>query len=538
MSRWQREVGVICYGLTAVLMVWCQGRADAAQRPHIVLVLCDDLGYGDLSCLNPQGKIPTPNFDRVAREGMIFTDAHAGSAVCTPTRYGLLTGRYAWRTSLQRGVLGGLSPLLVEPGRLTLASLLKQHGYRTACVGKWHLGLNWQVLSGKSISPLAIESREQVFNVDYSQPFTAGPLTVGFDEYFGISGSLDMVPYTFLRNDRVEALPTEDRSFPLMLGKQPQSRQGPTAPGFEIEHVLSTFTRYAVEFIERQVAAHQPFFLYLAYASPHTPIVPHPAWRGRSGLNYYGDFVMETDAALGAVLEALDRTGCASQTWVIVTSDNGCSPQADYPALLARGHNPSHVFRGTKADIYEGGHRVPFLVRWPGVIAPGGRSARLICLTDVLATLADVLGHPLPDEAAEDSVSFWPTLRGNEQPPRTAVVHHSIDGSFAIRQGPWKLALCPGSGGWSAPAPGRHDTSMLPAVQLFHLDQDIGEQHNLQAEHPQHVAELTQLLTEFVARGRSTPGKPQANAVAVDIFQAGQAAHRPLSKKNKSAPTR
>jgi arylsulfatase A-like enzyme len=322
----------------------------------------------------------------------------------------------------------------------------------------------------------------------------------------------------------VTVLPTEDRDFPLMLGRERgRCRQGPAAPGFEVENVLPELTKQVVGFVERQAAGARqgkPFFLYWPLASPHTPIAPLADWRDKSGLNYYADFVMQTDQAVGQLLETLDRLGLAENTLVVLTSDNGCSPQADFPALLAKGHNPSARFRGHKADIYEGGHRVPFIVRWPGRVKPGSVSDQVICLTDVLATCAEVVGASLPAGAGEDSVSLVPVLLGRaETPVHEAVVHHSINGSFAIRQGRWKLALCPGSGGWSAPRPGRDDTSGLPPVQLFDLQADIAEKNNVQGEHPEIVRRLTSLLERFVSEGRSTPGPAQANAVAVDIHR-------------------
>lgn len=516
-------VGLSCLAWGAI--------ASAAERPNIIYVLCDDLGYGDLSCLNPESKIPTPQFDRVAQEGVIFTDAHSGSAVCTPTRYGVMTGRYAWRSKLQSGVLGGLSPRLIEPNRMTVAALLKSQGYHTACVGKWHLGMDWVVLPGKQVTELNIEPREQVFNVDYTQPFTNGPLSVGFDTYFGISASLDMVPYTFLKNDRVVALPTEDRDFELMLGRPDgKSRKGPAAPGFHAHQVLPELTKYAISYMQErtQAAPLQPFFLYLPYASPHTPIQPTEEWQGISGLNHYADFVRQQDHCLGQLLDTLDKLKIADNTLFIVTSDNGCSPQAKFPELLAKGHNPSYHFRGHKADIYEGGHRIPFLVRWPGHATTGHQSNALLCLTDLLATCADLLDVELPDSAGEDSVSFLPALTQQPIPTDRAVVHHSINGSFAIRQGDWKLALCPGSGGWSEPRPGRDDASQLPAKQLFNLANDIGETQNLFKEQPEVAERLNKLLEDYVSRGRSTPGAAQSNAVAVDIYAAGVAAQRPL----------
>lgn len=491
------------------------------SRPNILLILCDDLGYGDVKCLNPDGKIATPNMDRLAREGMIFTDAHTSSAVCSPTRYGLMTGRYNWRTKLQSHVLGGLSPRLIEPGRLTIASMLKQQGYHTACVGKWHLGMDWVVKPGKDVAELSIETREQIFNVDYSQPIKNGPTSVGFDEYFGISASLDMVPFTYIENDRVTKLPTEDRGFELMFGRgKPMTRLGPAAPGFEDADVLPDLTNKAIEIIGRHAhdAIHgKPFFLYLPYASPHTPIHPKGDWLGKSGLNPYADFVMQQDFAIGKLLDTLDKHGLTDNTLVIFTSDNGCSPQAKFDELLAKGHNPSYVFRGHKADIYEGGHRVPFLVRWPGKVKAGSKTDQLTCLIDVTATVAEIVGAKLPANAAEDSISFLPTLLGQSgKPVRTTLVSHSINGSFAIRDGSWKLALCPGSGGWSAPLPSSKDDS-LPPQQLFDLSTDIGEKTNLQDKHPETVARLTKLLEKYIADGRSTPGEPQKNAVAIKI---------------------
>jgi arylsulfatase A-like enzyme len=519
-----------------VLLLLLALGARAADRPNVIYILCDDLGYGDVSGLNPQGKIRTPHLDRIAREGMVFTDAHSGSAVCTPTRYGVLTGRYAWRSRLKSGVLGGLSPRLIEAGRPTVAGLLKAQGYHTAAIGKWHLGMDWARKEGGAVNANGVESREQVFNVDFTRPIANGVNTVGFDYYFGISASLDMVPYAYIENDRIAAQPTEDRDFAMFLGRETgRSRKGPTAPGFAVERVLPDFTRRALDYLGGRAAAAKagtPFFLYLPLASPHTPIAPTPEWRGRSGLNAYADFVQETDASVGAILRALDEHGLARDTLVILTSDNGCSPQADYPELTGKGHNPSHVFRGHKADIYEGGHRIPFLVRWPARVAAGRTSAQTVCLTDFMRTMADVLQVPLPDTAAEDSVSLLPALLGRDRAPlREATVHHSINGSFAIRQGKWKLALCPGSGGWTAPRPGQHDTSALPLVQLFDLEADPGETKNLQAEQPEAVARLTALLERYVRDGRSTPGAPQANDGEVDIWKAARSAHQPLAGK-------
>jgi len=527
-------------GLSTALLslVWC-GIAPAtepAAKPNIVFILADDLGYGDVKCLNSRGKIATPNMDRLAAAGMVFTDAHSSSAVCTPTRYGIMTGRYNWRSRLQSGVQGGHSPRLIEPDRLTVAALLKQHGYHTAAIGKWHLGMSWTLKPGTPKFGDVIEKGPDGWNVDFSKPITNGPNAVGFDYYFGISASLDMVPYTFIENDRVTALPTVDKEFPMMLGRQGgATRKGPAAADFEAMAVLPTLTRKAVEFVGQRAAdarTGKPFFLYLPLNAPHTPIVPTKEWQGKSGLNPYADFVMQTDATLGEVLQALDQHGLAENTLIVFTSDNGCSPQAKFEELLPKGHNPNHVFRGNKADIYDGGHHIPYLVRWPGKIKPGTRNDQLICLNDLMATCADILGAKLPDNVGEDSVSILPALLGKaDKPLHEAVVHHSINGSFAIRQGSWKLELCPGSGGWSDPRPGRDDTSKLPLLQLYDLAGDIAEKYNVQDKYPEVVARLTQLLEKYVADGRSTPGAPQKNTGAVDIWKAGKAAHQPLRPK-------
>jgi arylsulfatase A-like enzyme len=503
--------------------------AEPARRPNIVVILADDLGYGDVKCFNPDGKIATPNIDKLAAAGMRFTDAHSASAVCSPTRYGIMTGRYCWRTKLQSGVLGGLSPRLIEPGRPTVASLLKSAGYTTACVGKWHLGMDWAVKPGKKVTELNIEPREQVFNVDYTQPIKNGPNAVGFDYYFGISASLDMVPYVFIENDHVTVNPTADHEFPMRPGVNRFTRKGPTAPDFYPEGVLPDLTRAAMNWIAKCAEKPKtPFFLYLPLNAPHTPIAPAKGFAGTTGLGFYGDFVTQTDFAAGEVLAALDKHHLSDNTLVIFTSDNGCSPEADFPDLLKKGHNPSYIFRGTKADIYEGGHRIPFIVRWPGRVEPGTKSAQLVCLNDIFRTCTEAAGVSAPNSSGEDSFSI-PQLRGSEasKEVRTAIVNHSVNGSFAIREGAWKLCLCPGSGGWSAPRPGRDVTSNLPPMQLFNMKDDIGEKTNVQDKHPEVVERLTKLLERYVATGRSTPGPEQKNDVAVDVWKAGKAAMKP-----------
>jgi arylsulfatase A len=500
--------------------------AEVVSKPNIIYVLCDDLGYGDVKCLNPQGKIATPHMDALAAKGMIFTDVHSSSSVCSPTRYGIMTGRYNWRTKLQSGVLGGLSPRLIEQGRLTTAQLLKNQGYNTACIGKWHLGMDWVKKEGKDVAELNIESASQVHNVDYSKPIKNGPNSVGFDYYYGISASLDMVPYTFIENDRVAKLPSVEKEFPMFLGREKgKCRKGPAAPDFEVEDVLPTLTTKAIDFVKARsvdAKAGKPFFLYLPLASPHTPIAPTKDWQGKSGLNYYADFVMQTDHSLGLILAELDRLGIADNTLVVLTSDNGCSPQADFSELFSKGHNPSYLFRGHKADIFEGGHHIPFIVRWPAKVKPGTKSDQLLCLTDLMATCADILNVPLPENAGEDSVSFLPALLGQDNGSlREALVHHSVNGTFAIRQGHMKLLMCKDSGGWSDPRPGTVKSGM-PELQLFDLSNDIGERINLHDKQSETVKKLTNLLEKYIADGRSTKGDSQKNDVKVDWKRATQ----------------
>lgn len=511
------------FPIALLLLSLSAATAAAAAKPNIVYILCDDLGYGDVRAFNAKGKIATPHMDRLAAEGMIFTDAHSSSSVCTPTRYGVLTGRYNWRSRLQSGVLGGLSPRLIEPGRATVASFLKQQGYFTACIGKWHLGMDWAKHPGKTVSALSVETADQVASVDFSKPIANGPLSVGFDYFFGIAASLDMVPYTFIENDRVAALPdVADMKFPMTAGRTGGfTRTGPGAKDFTAVDVLPSLTKKTVALIGQRAAdakQGRPFFLYVPLNSPHTPINPSPEWVGKSGLSPYADFVMETDWAIGEVMRALAAAGLEKDTLLIVTSDNGCSPQANFPELLPLGHNPNHTFRGNKADIYEGGHHVPFIARWTGVTPPGSRYSPYVCLTDLLATAADIVSVELPADAGEDSVSLLPALRGGTAPVRDTIVHHSITGAFSIRQGNWKLELCPGSGGWSDPRPGQ-EPAQAPRIQLFDLSADPGETKNLQGEHPAIVARLTDLLKQQVANGRSTPGARQANTVEPDILR-------------------
>ena len=491
----------LAVSLVCLAAVSAGGQAPpASSGPNIVIILADDLGYGDIMAFNPKSRIPTPNVDRLAREGVRYTDAHTNSSVCTPTRYGLLTGRYAWRTNLQAGVLWGEGDPLIEPGRVTLASLLKGQGYATAAVGKWHLGVNWAVRPGATPTT---RTRNQVDWIDFTRPYGRGPTTLGFDSFFGIAASLDMPPYLYMENDRVPVPPTT--TLPGVPEGQPAFyRPGPASPGFHPENVLRDLTARAVEFIDKRANdPRQPFFLYLALAAPHTPVMPTAAFRGRTGIGPYGDFVAEMDAAVGEVLRALDRGRLAQNTLVLFTSDNGPAPLGGIAEAASHGHDASGGWRGVKAGLYEGGHRVPFVVRWPGVVGPGTTSTRLIGTTDLIATVADLTGAKLPRDAAEDSVSFADNLRDPRRSTdrQAPMVFHSQNGSFAIRRGPWKLMLTHGAGTDADPAPDAPAARALPPRQLYDLEKDPKESVNRASEHPALVRELETVL-ESVRRGR------------------------------------
>ncbi len=470
----------------------------SSQRPNIVYILADDLGYGDLSCFNEAGKLHTEHLDRMASQGVRFVNAHANAAVCTPTRYGVMTGRYCWRSWLKSGVVGGYTRALLNPDRVTVASFLRDHGYHTACFGKWHLGLDW------------VQTGENPWDVDFSQPIENGPFDVGFDHYFGISASLDMPPYAYIQDNRVTELPN---AVSRSVDGKGFWRDGAISPDFRHVEVLPTLTRRACEYIRQRAGQDDPFFCYVPLPAPHTPILPTPEFVGTSNTNFYGDFVLQMDWTVGQILQALEDSGQSDNTLVVFTSDNGCSPMADFAELAKVEHNPSYRFRGHKADIYEGGHHVPFIARWPERIEPGMTRQQVICLTDLMATCADVIGETMPDGAGEDSFSILPALTGEagDDQVRPGTVLHSINGAFAIRRENWKLEMCPGSAGWSYPHPNTDEVKGLPPIQLYDLERDVGETTNVQADHPEIVADLREMLTQFILNGRSTPGEPLEN---------------------------
>lgn len=489
-------------------------------------ILADDLGYGDVSCLNPEGKIPTPHVDGLAAGGVRFTDAHSTSAVCSPSRYSVLTGRYNWRSVLQSWIVGVYGDPLIAEDRLTVAGLLKRHGYHTACIGKWHLGMGWDLErtedflpdGRKDPSPTATEEQKALWREAFAKPITGGPTTRGFDTYFGVDVP-NWPPYCWIENDRPAGIPSEFLPARCFEGGLQASLPGPAVAGWKLEEILPTLADRATGYIAEQAKGGNPFFLYMPLTSPHTPLAVDDPWKGKSGLNLYADFVMETDAVVGRVLDALDQAGVADNTLVIFAGDNGCAHYIGVPELEAMGHYPSAGYRGYKSDAWDGGHRIPLIVRWPGVVAPGGTCGQTVCLSDLMATCADLLDAPLPDDAGEDSVSILPLLRGDNRPVREHVVHHSGHGKFAIRKGQWKLVLCGGSGGWTSPTDTEAVEQGLPAVQLYDMDADPGEKVNLADRRADVVDDLVALLEGLVARGRSTPGKPRNNDAPVDIWK-------------------
>ncbi|MCH2182904.1 MAG: arylsulfatase [Mariniblastus sp.] len=480
--------------LPFILLVVFQGNTPAQENtgepPNIVVILCDDLGYGDVQPLNPDSKIATPTFSGLARQGMTFTDAHSPSGVCTPTRYGLVCGRYCWRSRLKRGVLGGYSRPLLESDQQTIASVMKSAGYQTACVGKWHLGLGWQWKEAEpeNINHFGIAGEPK--SVDYSKPLTDTPISHGFDWSYIIPASLDMSPYVYIENDRVTKpvdQVIEGSPFPKFY------RKGELAKDFSIIDSLDHLSQKAADYIEEHAGDKQPYFLYVPLPAPHKPVIPTASYQGQSGLGPYGDFIMQVDAAIGKIVRAVDDSGQSDNTLVMVTSDNGSfmyrSDEADFvdhvtdekvQTYRSDHHTSNGPLRGTKADVWEGGHRVPFLVRWPAQVKAGTRCDATICLVDLLATCAEIGQAPYDQKQSEDSFSLLPNLKNaDHSSTRPPVIHHSAGGMFAIRQGKWKLVLGNGSGGRQAP----RGKPFAEPYHLYDLSQDLAEQNNVAPSH-------------------------------------------------------
>lgn len=489
-------------GITLCLLLTLGDLASGAH-PNIVLIYGDDMGIDSVGAFNDRLGLSTPHLDRFASEGISFLDAHSTSGVCTPSRYSLLTGRYHWRSRLKRGIVNKWERPLIEPGRLTIPAMLSGLGYTTQMIGKWHLGFHWPKIGGGTT--------DQLDEIDFTAPIIGGPNAIGFDDWFG-DDVPNWPPFAWRENDRLLGELTTT-SEALGLTKYIGVRDGPAVPDWKLEDVLPEYVTRSSTFIRDQADSNKPFFLYFAMPSPHTPIAPSQQWKGKSGISDYADFLLETDWAVGEVLRAIDESGQRDETLVIFTTDNGTSPKANFQTLEANGVVLTTHWRGYKADAFEGGHRVPFIVRWPKRIKANQQSHQPITQADVMATLADVVDFQLPDNAAEDSESLYPVLSGTHDgaPLHDAIVNHSSGGYFALRQGPWKLIFCRGSGGWSAPREAVALDQGLPKIQLYNLTSDPKETENVIDQYPDRVQQMTGILRQYVENGRSTAGKRQQN---------------------------
>ncbi|MGO4588876.1 sulfatase family protein [Paenarthrobacter sp. 2TAF44] len=470
--------------------------------PNIVYILADDMGYGDLPCFNNRSQIPTPNLDRLAAQGMRFTDAHATSSVCSPSRYSLLSGQYNWRSRLKSGVICRWDGPVFEDGEVTVPSFLKSQGYDTACIGKWHLGWNWPTTTGRSpnqVLPYAIDTPEVELRrdefwkeIDFSAPIAGGPIEHGFDTYFGVDVP-NYPPYSWFQDDRLTAQPTRPKSA-VIYGDI-----GPSVENWSHEAMLPEFTRRTVEYVESHSSdastiGKNPFFLFLSLTAPHSPVSPGPEFRGRSGIGPYGDLVSEIDWLVGQVLDAVERSGLADDTLLIFTSDNGPElgtkdDEGAFERARRTGHYSMGDLRGIKHDVWEGGHRVPFIASWPGTIPSNTVCSELVSLMDLMATCADILHAPLPSSAGRDSISMLPLLQGNaDQPLRGSLVGHSRNGKFSIRKDEWVFIDSPPCSEntepeWFHTERGYPDDDS--EAGLYNLTEDISQRDNKHSDQPE-----------------------------------------------------
>jgi arylsulfatase A len=485
---------------------------DRGRRPNLLIILADDMGYGDVGVLNPASRIPTPNLDRLAREGLIFTDAHAAGSYCVPSRYGLLTGRYMWRTRLgSGGNLANLAGTLIEPGRKTVADIVRGAGYHTGLVGKWHQGIDWKLHDESERGNIRTHSNYQNFgNIDFGAPALKGPRDHGFDYSFGTAGSAEMNPAAFIENNRVTVVPTLSSAEAARRHGEWYGRDDNlVAAGYTMDRLVPTLSDKACEFVERATRERpgQPFFLYYAMTTPHNPIVPGKEFVGRSRAGAYGDFVVELDHHVGRILRRLVELGIERDTLVIFSSDNGPVDRTrGYRERWVRGdtgihgHDSNGPFVGWKAGLQEGGHRVPFFVRWPGRIRAGESCPTTIVFTDVLPTIAEMLNVRLDRQTAEDGDSFFRALTGEARPEsfHDAIVHNHANGTFAIRKGAFKLTV----NGPRTLAQVLDDQSRV-TFDLHDLDKDIEETTDVAAGHPELVKEMFALLKKYVRGSHS-----------------------------------
>ena len=485
--------------------------------PNILFILADDLGYGDVGCYNPKSKVPTPHLDQLALDGIRFTDAHSPSTVCTPTRYSVLTGRMAFRTGMRGVFTGAGGPCMIEGGRMTIGGMLQERGYKTALFGKWHVGMTFYDKGGKPINKNGLEA---VKKIDYSRVIPDAPIHRGFDLFYGsvCCPTTDWL-YAFIDGDRIPVPPTKiiDRG---PLPKHPYSqdnRSGMIAPGYKMEEIDLQFLDKSLEFLDQHAKAKtkSPFFLFHSTQAVHLPSFPADQFKGRTKAGPHGDFIFELDHIVGELLGALDKHGFADNTVVIFSSDNG----PEVPTVLSmrndHKHDGARPWRGVKRDNWEGGHRVPFIARWPGKIKPGSTSSQTLCLTDLMATCAAITGANIPEKAGEDSVNMLPALLSEDQgkPIRKYTLHQTISLALAIRRGPWKYLDHKGSGGNNYTRAGRWGMKkyIVPEKapqapgQLYNLNSDPGETENLYYKNPEIVKELKEKLEQFKESGRSAP---------------------------------
>ncbi len=476
----------------------------AAGKPNIVILYADDMGYGDLRANHPESKISTPHLDKLAASGMRFTDAHSSSGICTPSRYAMLTGRHHWRDF--HSIVGSFGPPVFKQDRLTLPAMLKAEGYHTACIGKWHLGWDWDAIRKPGTARNSLRHKD----FDWSRPVPGGPLDRGFDHYFG-DDVINFPPYAWIENDRFPKAP--DTGLKAILPEKPKEgswecRPGPARSDWNFHDNLPEITRRAEDFVRSRKGQEQPFFLYVPFPSPHAPIIPTEDFEGKSGAGPFGDYVAQTDDACGRILAALAESGLEDNTVVVFSSDNGAEVYA-YERERKYGHWSSGPFRGIKRDIYEGGHHVPMVVRWPGVTKPGSVSGALLCQVDLMATFAALTGYELPPASAEDSHDFLPYLRGEGKAPRTALVHNTYQDIYAIRRGDWLFIEAASGEARPAPEDWKKKHAIPPEdsleTELYNLKDDPGQRHNLSASRPETVQELRKLLARIRTQGHSAP---------------------------------
>ena len=503
--------------LTAVLLVGIVALSrysteGANGKPNILILYADDLGFGDLACYNPKSKIPTPHLDRLAKQGIRFTDGHSSSGICTPSRYALLTGRHHWRKF--HGIVGALGGTVFSPNRLTLPEMLKQEGYTTACIGKWHLGWDWAAIRKPDAKQIG-QGRRKTWGpdaFDWSKPIPDGPLAHGFDHYFGDT-VINFPPYAWIEDDQLVHAP--DTMMDTSKWKQIKEgnwecRPGPMITGWDPYAVMPTLTKKGVEYIRARQKSNEPFFLYFAYPGPHAPIIPNDEFDGKSGAGAYGDFVVEIDDSVGQLLKALKDAGKADNTLVVFTADNGPEKYA-YARDEKFDHWSAKPFRGLKRDIYEGGHHVPFIVKWPGITKAGKVSDALVSQIDIMATVAAALDFQLPDDQAQDSHNLLPLLKGKGKGkgPRTTHIHNTRDNAWAIRDGDWVLVdakhgyMSGRNAKWETKH--RYPADDKDATELYNLASDVGQRKNLAAQNPQAVKQLQALLAKIREQGHSAP---------------------------------